>query len=130
MRCKALIIIWLLAAGRPTLADEVYFNNEDRFTGSLVRMTEGKLVFKTDHADAVSITMDGIARIVTVAPVHVSLTDGGVTTGTAFINTSGGISPSVGAKGIDLSTVSTISPGPTPAVVYSASANVGIPSEN
>ncbi|MDI6450317.1 DUF481 domain-containing protein [Anaerobaca lacustris] len=59
-------------------ADEVYLRNGDRLTGTLVRLTDGKLVFKADAAGEVTVALADVLTFSTTAAVEVHLKDGTV----------------------------------------------------
>ena len=59
-------------------ADEVYLTNGDRLTGTLVRLTDGKLVFRADAAGEVTVALADVQTFSTAAAVEVHLKDGTV----------------------------------------------------
>lgn len=110
-------------------ADEIHLTNGDRFTGHLVQMAAGNIVFKTDYAGALTIAYDRVDRLVTDDPVQVTFTDGTTSTAHAFYSKGGEDLPAAGETGIDLSAVATILSAPEPAVTYKFRANAGVSSE-
>ncbi len=70
----AALCLFLLTA--VAQADEVYLTNGDRLTGTLVRLTGGKLVFKAEAAGEVTVPLANVQTLSTVAPVAVHLKDG------------------------------------------------------
>lgn len=61
-----------------TQADEVHLRNGDRLTGTLVRLTDDKLVFKADAAGEVTIALAEIQTFSTTTAAEVHLKDGTV----------------------------------------------------
>ncbi len=59
-------------------ADEVRFKNGDRLSGQIVRVTEGKMVFKSAVAGEVTLNMADIQTFSSEAPIEVHLKDGTV----------------------------------------------------
>lgn len=59
MRRLASLFIWVFFSitviTHMAFADEVVLDNGDRITGKLVRLQEGKLIFKTDYAGEITI---------------------------------------------------------------------------
>ena len=71
-----LLITILWAASAP--ADEVYMTNGDRFSGTIVRLTNGKLVLKSDAAGQVTLNQGDIQSLSSVAALEILLKDGTV----------------------------------------------------
>ncbi|MCK5269253.1 MAG: DUF481 domain-containing protein [Sedimentisphaerales bacterium] len=61
-----------------SLADVLVFKNGDRLTGTFVRITDGKLVFKAELAGEVTVGLDDVRTFETVEPIEVHLKDGTV----------------------------------------------------
>jgi len=59
-------------------ADEIYLKNGDRLSGTIVRLTDGKLVLKSDAAGEVTVNQADIQSFSSSAPVEVHLKDGAV----------------------------------------------------
>ena len=57
-------------------ADEVFLRNGDRLSGTMVRLTEGKLVLTSDVAGEVTVNMADIQTFSTNGPMEVHLKDG------------------------------------------------------
>lgn len=60
----------------PGVADEVHLSNGDRLSGTVRRMTAGRLVIETSYAGEISIEWQAVARLVTDQPAMVVLADG------------------------------------------------------
>lgn len=65
-----------------TPADEIVLLNGDRFTGTLEKMEDGTLIFKTDYSPPIEIKISEIKSIVTVGPVKLHLSNGEILKGT------------------------------------------------
>ena len=61
-----------------SFADELYFKNGDRLTGQIVRLTEDKLVFKSQSAGEVTVSLSDIRTMSSEAPLEIHLKDGTV----------------------------------------------------
>lgn len=59
-------------------ADEVFLRNGDRVSGTVVRLTDGKLVIASDAAGELTVDVAHIQTIATTEPVTVHLEDGTV----------------------------------------------------
>jgi hypothetical protein len=59
-------------------ADEVRFKNGDRLSGQIVRVTEGKMVFKSAVAGEVTLNMADIQTFSSESPIEIHLKDGTV----------------------------------------------------
>jgi len=65
----------LLQTANPCRADEVVMKNGDRIQGTVVSLSQGKLVFKTLYAGQINISWDQVAKLTTDEPMEVSLGD-------------------------------------------------------
>ena len=74
--CLTLFSVTLLAVSAG--ADEVYLKNGDRLSGKIVRLTDGKLVLKSDAAGQVTVSQTDIQSFSSSAPVEIHLKDGAV----------------------------------------------------
>lgn len=70
----ALAVVFGVFAGRAS-ADQVRMKNGDRLTGTVVRMEEGKLVFKTSYAGEITVKWSEVAGLVTDGPIEVLFED-------------------------------------------------------
>jgi putative salt-induced outer membrane protein YdiY len=75
LRSVALCIFLFVTVAQ---ADQVYLNNGDRLTGTLDRLTDGKLVFEADTAGEVTIPLTDVQTLSTTEAVEVHLKDGTV----------------------------------------------------
>ena len=74
--CLALLSVTLLAVSAG--ADEVYLKNGDLLSGKIVRLTNGKLILKSDAAGEVTVKQADIQSFSSSTPVEVHLKDGAV----------------------------------------------------
>jgi hypothetical protein len=69
MRRRARLFIWVFfsmtVVTHMACADEVVLDNGDGITGKLVRLKEGKLIFKTDYAGEITIQAKRVSRLAT-----------------------------------------------------------------
>ena len=63
----------LLQTVNPCQADEVVMKNGDRIQGTVVSLSQGKLVFKTSYAGKINISWNQVAKLTTDEPMEVSL---------------------------------------------------------
>jgi hypothetical protein len=70
-----LLAFWLLGTATPCQAGEVIMKNGDRIQGTVISMTQGKLVYKTEYAGEITIKWDQVAKLTTEKPLEVTLTD-------------------------------------------------------
>ncbi len=110
-------------------ADEVYLRNGDRLTGTLVRLTDGKLVFKADAAGEVTVALADVLTFGTVTPVEVHLKDGTVLNqpvlaadaGTFAIDTGTALRPQT----FQLTDLTSMNPPAKPPVKWTGSISAG-----
>jgi len=70
------VLLASLVTTLPVVADEVHLSNGDRLSGTVRRMTAGRLVIETSYAGEISIAWQAVARLVTDEPATVVLADG------------------------------------------------------
>lgn len=75
------LVLLLLAAG--AAADEVHLKNGNRLSGTIIGLSEGKLMLETDFAGRLSIDWSRVERIESESPIEVVLADGTRVKGTA-----------------------------------------------
>ncbi|MBN2316643.1 MAG: DUF481 domain-containing protein [Sedimentisphaerales bacterium] len=73
--------VWIIAAClllivQKGYTDELHLKNGDRLTGKVVRMVDGKMLFKSDIAGETTVDLSNIETFNTVDPVEVHLKDG------------------------------------------------------
>lgn len=89
---RTLVLPWFLLCLLATVAraDQVTLKNGDRLTGSIVKLDtdEKKLLIKTELAGSVTVSFDAVTGIVSSQPLHLTLSDGRVITGTVSTNDS------------------------------------------
>ncbi len=78
--CKNILaaLLFLGVLGQAIHADEVFFKNGDRLSGKIEQLVDGKLVFKSDLAGAVTIDISNIQTLSSDVPLKVHLNDGTV----------------------------------------------------
>ena len=74
----SLLTLTLCAASS---GDEIYLQNGDRVSGTLVEITEEAVVVETSYAGGLTISRDSVAGLVTAGPLTLYLQDGGVVAG-------------------------------------------------
>ena len=79
----------LFQAANPCQADEVVMKNGDLIHGTVVSMSQGKLVFKTSYAGQINISWDQVAKLTTDEPMEVFLGDDKTVTGKLITSQSG-----------------------------------------
>lgn len=70
-----LAALLLFQMADPCRADEVLMKNGDRIQGTVISMTQGKLVLKTTYAGEITIKWSQVAKLITEAPLEVTLAD-------------------------------------------------------
>lgn len=66
-------LVVLLFAAQTLLADVVVMTNGDRFTGTVVKLEDGKLTLKPDYSDAVALAWDKVASITTTQAIVLAM---------------------------------------------------------
>ncbi len=119
-------ILFSVSAG----ADEVFLKNGDRLSGTIVRLTDGKLVFTSNATGEITLDAAHIQTLATTDPVRVHLRDG-----TAFdrriiagqpdqfgIETEGALR----AQAFQLADLVSINPPPKPQPKWTGSVSLGV----
>ncbi|HZV47990.1 MAG TPA: DUF481 domain-containing protein [Thermodesulfovibrionales bacterium] len=75
------VFVFLFILVRESLADQVILINGDSLSGTVEKVTDGKLTLKTDYSGPIDIDVSKIKKISTVAPVEVHLQSGEVLKG-------------------------------------------------
>ncbi len=78
MRTLALVTCLLSLLGSAGWADQVILKNGDRLTGNIVKLTDSKMVFKSELAGEVTIDLSGIRTLASDTPLSIHLKDGTV----------------------------------------------------
>ncbi|NLZ05105.1 MAG: DUF481 domain-containing protein [Phycisphaerae bacterium] len=124
----AAICLGLLSA--VVQADELYLKNGDRLTGTLVKLTEGKLVFKADAAGEVTVALADVLTFSTTAPAEVHLNDGTVLNQPVMAAEAGTFAIDTGtalrAQTFRLSDLASMNPPPKPPVKWTGSISAGV----
>jgi len=77
-RLSYLTMFGVILLATSASADEIYLKNGDRLTGTIVKLTDGKLVLKSDAAGEVTVAQADIQGFSSSTPVEVHLKDGTV----------------------------------------------------
>jgi len=75
---RPVFLLCVLSGSAASLADELYLKNGDRLTGQIVRMTDDKLIFKSNVVGEVTVNLSEIRTLSSEAPLEVHLKDGTV----------------------------------------------------
>jgi len=125
---SAAICLGLLAA--VAQADELYLKNGDRLTGTLVRLTDGKLVFKADAAGEVTVGLADVLTLSTTGPAEVHLKDGTVVNQPIMAAEAGTFAIDTGtalrAQAFQLADLASMNPPPKPPVKWTGSISAGV----
>ena len=128
------IAVYLLSIG-PAMADEIRLKNGDRISGKVVRMEEGKLIFKTSYAGEISIQWAEISTLSTEDSIHVVLSDETALKGMTQSAEEGKMKLKMGkiveTVSFDLAEVKSVNPkpkAPEPALKTKGHVNVGLTS--
>ncbi len=129
-----MVCLGLLMLTGTALADTVTLNNGDRFSGTVIRMLDGKLVFNSTYAGEIEIPWNAVTALETDAAITAQLVNDNQISGQAMAVAAGQIqiSPDKVFDGVAfaLTDVTAINP-PTaeelaPKTEYSTQFNVGI----
>lgn len=71
-----LLTAFLLVAAGPAAADEVRLKNGDRLTGTVIEMSQGKLVLKTSYAGEIKIKWSQVAGLTSDQPLKIETVGG------------------------------------------------------
>lgn len=77
-RLMYLMLFCVIVFAASASADEVYLKNGDRLTGTIVRLTDGKLVLQSIAAGEVTVSLADVQTFSSSTPVEVHLKDGTV----------------------------------------------------
>jgi putative salt-induced outer membrane protein YdiY len=120
------VIVFASSAG----ADEVYMNNGDRLSGQIVKMTDGKLVLKSDTAGEVTLPMAEIQGLNNSGPVEIHLKDGAVLNQSIQVSQPGQFAietgPTLRAQAFRLEDLVSINPPPKPKPKWTGNFSAGI----
>jgi hypothetical protein len=70
-----IFIVSMLLIAEHVLADEIWLKNGDRITGTVKKMEDKVLIFKTPYAGEMSIKWDEITAVTTDSPIEMVLDD-------------------------------------------------------
>jgi putative salt-induced outer membrane protein YdiY len=120
------VIVFASSAG----ADEVFMQNGDRFSGQIVKMTDGKLVLKSDSAGEVTLPLAAIQGLNTAGPVEVHLKDGTVLNQSIQVSQPGQFAietgPTLRAQAFRLEDLASINPPAKPEPKWTGNLSAGI----
>ena len=130
----SIIVFWVFFnMPCPSIADQLHLSNGDVITGTLTRMEENKLIFKTSYAGEISINWAEVINLITDDPIKVFLSDGMVLEG--FSRKSSAKMMRIETEQLEtpsdfkLSQVAAINPEEKPAVKTTARTNAGLTQE-
>ena len=113
----------------PVVADELRMKNGDRISGTVIRMEDEKLIFKTSYTGEISINWADIATITTDSSIKIVLSDESVLSGVAKPAQNGTmkleVEKTTGPVSFDLAEVKSINPVPEPPIKFKGYVNVG-----
>ena len=112
-----ILVVSMLLSAENVIADEVWLKNGDRITGTVKKMEDKVLIFKTDYAGEMSIEWEEITAMTTDAPIEVVLDEDTSFLGRMVPAAEGQIElqlvdETVGRLTVDLSDVKAINPTP------------------
>ena len=112
-----ILVVSMLLSAENVIADEVWLKNGDRITGTVKKMEDKVLIFKTDYAGEMSIEWEEITAMTTDAPIEVVLEEDTSFLGRMVPAAEGQIElqlvdETVGRLTVDLSEVKAINPTP------------------
>jgi putative salt-induced outer membrane protein YdiY len=125
-----LVLLCLVLSGAVVRADEVALTNGDRLTGTIVQMTDSKLLFKSSAAGDVTIPLADVQTLSSAEPVTLRLSDGTVLirrlrpgqAGQVAVEAEGPIA----AQTLPLTSVTAINPPPKPEPKWTGSVSAGV----
>jgi len=110
------IFLTVLFYTEGAIADKVILDNGDSLTGTIEKMTDGKLTLKTDYAGNIEIQMGKVKQIISDNPLAIHLTSGEVVTGKVKPDEEGKLavepSPERGATTVEMQKIASINPPP------------------
>ena len=68
-------VLFMLLTAKNVMADEIWLKNGDRITGTVKKMEDKVLIFKTPYAGEMSIKWDEITAVTTVSSIEMVLDD-------------------------------------------------------
>ena len=120
------VVVFASSAG----ADEVYMKNGDRFSGQIVKMTDGKLVLKSDAAGNVTLPLAEILGLSSTGPLEIHLKDGAVLNQSVQVSEPGQFTiaggPTLRAQAFRLEDLVSINPPPKPKPKWTGNLSAGI----
>ncbi|MHC4518646.1 MAG: DUF481 domain-containing protein [Planctomycetota bacterium] len=119
------VIVLASSAG----ADEVYMKNGDRLSGQIVKLTDGKLVLKSDAAGEVTLPQAEIQGLSSTGPLEIHLKDGTVLNQSVQVSEPGQFAietgPTLRAQTFRLEDLVSMNPPPKPKPKWTGSISAG-----
>ena len=119
--------VTLLAAS--AAADEVYLMNGDRLSGTIVGLTDGKLVLTSDAAGEITVNLTDVQSFSSMGPVEIHLKDGTVLNQMVQVAQPGTFAIENGttlrAQVFQLADIASINPPPKPKPKWTGSLSAG-----
>jgi putative salt-induced outer membrane protein YdiY len=110
-------------------ADKIFLENGDILTGTVEKLVEGKLIFKTDYSGPIEIQMEKIRKIFTDNPIDIHLKSGEILKGKVRTEEEGRIVIEKimerETTTTDLKSVASINPPPPPPIKWTGSVTAG-----
>ena len=126
-----LIIVIVLCISRISIADEILFKNGERLIGTVERMENGKIVFKSQLAGEVVVDLAQVERLTTKSIMKLHLSDGSIVRSSDIkANETGLTIKGSGVESIALSNIKAINPRVIPNVVWKGNVTAGFNSTN
>ncbi len=125
-------VLFMLLTAKNVMADEIWLKNGDRITGTVKKMEDKVLIFKTPYAGEMSIKWDEITAVTTTSPIEMVLDDDTSFLGRMVFAAEGQIElqlldETVERFAVDLSEVKAINPtSPERGLEIKARLNIGV----
>jgi hypothetical protein len=119
--CRGIVCILFVLIAPIASADELAFNNGDRLTGTVVKLADGKVTFKSAVAGEVTSAVTEVRSLSTARPVKIVLPDRSVVNQQIFAGEAGRVR--IGGSSYPLADIRAINP---PAVRWGGKASLGL----
>ncbi len=116
--------ILIIVVSAPALAGQIYLNNGDRLTGTIMQMTDGNVTIETELAGTIQISLENIQTMDSNKPLEIHLNDGTILTQSARKASNGNIETA--DKHIALTDITAINPPKPEAPRWKGDLSAGI----
>jgi len=110
-------------------ADEIYLKNGDRYSGTIVKLTDGKLVLKSDAVGEVTLNQGDIQSFSSTGPLEIHFKDGAVLNQSVQVGQPGQFAIETGttlrAQTFQIADITAINPPPKPQPKWTGSLSAG-----